>query len=363
MIDKAVQLIAVALDRADSMDARLTDKEWDELNEFCYQQAIIGVTYSAIKKLPEDQRPYTDCLLSWHMDTRLIEQQNGRANGYCVELTEHFRQAGYRSCILKGQGNALMYPEPQYRQCGDIDIWLDGERKDILRFVLNRYPDVHFAYHHVAYPLLKDAEVEVHYMPMYMTNPRSHRRLQRFLQEQKEACFANKVKLSEKDGEVAVPTPLFNAVYQMAHIFIHFLIEGIGLRHFMDYYYVLQRLTEEERRTTAQELEGMNLYRFARAVMYIEKTVFGLEDDRLLCRPDEKGGQRLLDEVAQAGNFGQFETRFWKKGGGFVDKNWQKLRRNSRFLIDYPGEVACEPMFRLYHAAWRTITKERYGKK
>lgn len=363
MIDKAVQLIAVALGRADSMNVRLTDREWAELNDFCYQQAILGVAYSAVEKLPKEQRPDTDCLLSWHVDSCLIQRQNSRANSNCVVLTEHFRQAGYRSCVLKGQGNALMYPDPLYRQCGDIDIWLDGERKDILRYVLDRYPHEHFAYHHVAYPLFKDADVEVHYMPMYMANPRSHKRLQRFFQEHKEACFANKVQLPETSGEIAVPTPLFNAVYQMTHIFIHFLIEGVGLRHFMDYYYVLQRLTEEERRTAARELEGMNLYKFARAVMYIEKTVFGLEDDYLLCHPDEKGGKRLQDEVVQAGNFGQFETRFWKKGGGFVDKNWQKLRRNSRFMIDYPGEIACEPLFRLYHAVWRKMTKQRYDKK
>jgi hypothetical protein len=55
--------------------------------------------------------------------------------------------------------------------------------------------------------------------------------------------MGNEVELPECAGNVDVPTAEFNAVFQMAHIMMHFFIEGIGLRHFVDYYYVLKAYT------------------------------------------------------------------------------------------------------------------------
>ena len=39
----------------------------------------------------------------------------------------HLREDGLRCCILKGQGNALMYPNPYSRTPGDIDVWIDAD--------------------------------------------------------------------------------------------------------------------------------------------------------------------------------------------------------------------------------------------
>lgn len=46
-----------------------------------------------------------------------------------AELTGLFSEDGFRSCILKGLSNALLYPIPSHRHCGDIDIWVEGGRK------------------------------------------------------------------------------------------------------------------------------------------------------------------------------------------------------------------------------------------
>ena len=53
---------------------------------------------------------------------------------------------------LKGQGNSLMYPVPECRTPGDIDIWVFGDRKDITRFVKERTPNVFEQYHHIDFP-------------------------------------------------------------------------------------------------------------------------------------------------------------------------------------------------------------------
>ena len=52
-----------------------------------------------------------------------------------AKVCRNFEQEGFRCCILKGQGNALLYPDPYMRTPGDIDIYLEGGRKRIMEYV------------------------------------------------------------------------------------------------------------------------------------------------------------------------------------------------------------------------------------
>lgn len=52
----------------------------------------------------------------------MLEKANIRLNDAAIQVSEWFRKKGFRTCILKGQGNALMYPNPYSRTPDDIDI-------------------------------------------------------------------------------------------------------------------------------------------------------------------------------------------------------------------------------------------------
>lgn len=351
------ELIQVALGHREKLSHIPTESEWQSIYDTTKRQTLFGVAFIGVERLPIEQRPPQMLKLRWLGMIQSIENRNRLMNQRSVEVSAMFARDGYRSCILKGQGNATLYPQPLRRQSGDIDIWLDGDRKEILRYTLKKFKDVPFKYQHVEFPYYKDIEVEVHYFPMYMQNPIGNYHLQRFFKQYKEQQFSNTVSLPEGAGSIAIPTPTFNAVYQLTHLFIHFIIEGVGLRHFLDYYYVLKHLQKAERADIVRTLKRINLYGFARAVMFVEHYVLGLEEEYLLTPVDEKKGKRLVEEIMQGGNFGFYETRYWKKDGGFVNKQWQKLHRNFRFLFDYPGEIAFEPFFRLYHASWRAYMR------
>ena len=80
-------------------------------------------------------------------------------------------------------------------------------------------------------------EVEVHYRPHFMQDFVNNARLQRYFLDHADEQFAYLVKIGGK--EVAVPTPSFNIVFQIRHIYQHLFKEGRGLRQVLDYYYVL----------------------------------------------------------------------------------------------------------------------------
>lgn len=350
-------LIRYAINENAPLPEPLNEKEWQEVWKISMKQAVPGIVFHAIEKLPLERKPSRDILMSWISISMKIRKMNELLYRRTAQTKKNFEKCGFRNCILKGQGNALMYPDPYIRTPGDIDVWLDGKRRDIIKYVRGIFPKVKFKYQHIEFPAFKDAQIEVHYMPMYTQNPITNIKLQKFFRKEKEKQIGNIVLLPDNLGEISMPLPYFNAVYQITHIFIHFIIEGIGLRQFIDYYYVLKNLPEEDREYVVKMLKEINMYKFTQAVMYVEKNLLGLDKKYIFIPIDEENGRILAKEIFFSGNFGQHETRFWKKGGGFVDKQWQKIKRNSRFLLTYPSEEICEPFFRAYHFLWRCYYK------
>ena len=78
----------------------------------------------------------------------------------------------------------------------------------------------------------------------------------------------------------------------------------------------------------------------------------------MICEPNEVEGRRLLAEIMQGGNFGQYDTRDAAlKRGGMVKHGVWKLKRVMRLVRSYPEEALWEPVFRVWHLGWRKIQR------
>ena len=69
--------------------------------------------------------------MTWMGKSHKIRRQNMKVNMVATKLYALLREEGLRCCILKGQGNALMYPNPNSRTSGDIDVWVNESREKI----------------------------------------------------------------------------------------------------------------------------------------------------------------------------------------------------------------------------------------
>ena len=355
--------------------------DWAGLFRFCQEQAIAGVVFqrieglrsgkilceqSVLKKRLEIPR---EVLLPWFALSEQIKQRNMLMNQRCVELTEMLRKDGFDSCILKGQGNTVMYPNPYSRTPGDIDVWViptskvEGQRsaikygvkerrKVVTEFVRQRFPETRIRYQHIDYPVFPDVDVEVHFIPTAKNNPLHNKRIQQWAEEHKEEQCANTVSLPDGIGQIAIPTTQFNVIYQLSHLMHHFFDEGIGLRQMMDYYYLLRSSTKLEIRKEELEmtLKYLGLWKFAGAVMYVMREVFGMEEQYMIAPVDERRGRTLLNEILKGGNFGKYSgLTQHSTGGKYFLKHW----RNLHFVKEYPSEALCEPIFRTWHFFWR----------
>ena len=223
----------------DEIPDSLKEADWKEIYAIAKKQCLVGVLFDGIKKLPaEHVGMEKELLLQWMAESQMLEKANVRLNDAAIQVSEWFRKKGFRTCILKGQGNALMYPNPYSRTPGDIDIWVEGGDKRIISFVRSISPHEKACYHHIEFPSYKGVEVEVHYRPSFLLCFWHNRKLQKYYERVKEEQFSHRVMLGEQ-GEIAIPTVEFNLIFQLTHIFSHLMNEGIGLRQLVDYYYVL----------------------------------------------------------------------------------------------------------------------------
>ena len=224
---------------AKEIPGSLKEVDWKELYAIAKKQCLVGVLFDGIKKLPaEHVGMKKEILLQWMAESQMLEKANVRLNDAAIQVSEWFRKKGFRTCILKGQGNALMYPNPYSRTPGDIDIWVEGGDKRVISFVRSISPHEKACYHHIEFPSYKGVEVEVHYRPSFLLYFGHNRRLQKYYGMVKDEQFSHRVMLGEQ-GEIAIPTVEFNLIFQLTHIFSHLMNEGIGLRQLLDYYYVL----------------------------------------------------------------------------------------------------------------------------
>ena len=224
----------------------VANMDWRQLYSFAAKQTIIGICFDGIKRLNEEypeelkKNPIErDLLMTWMGVSQQIRRQNMKVNGVAAKLYSMLREDGLRCCILKGQGNALMYPNAYSRNPGDIDVWIDASRERIMEYAQKKFElgdDIRLQHLETS---LEGVPVELHFFPCSMNNPIYHARLQKWFRRNADLQCSHIVRLPNGAGDIAIPTTAFNVIYQLTHLYHHFFDEGIGMRQIIDYFLVV----------------------------------------------------------------------------------------------------------------------------
>ena len=418
-------LIYCLRDKED-MSKVIAGMDWQMLYSFASKQALLGFCFEGIERLGEEypeelkRNPIgRELLMTWMGKAQQIRRQNMKVNTVASKLFSMLREDGMRCCVLKGQGNALMYPNPYSRTPGDIDVWIDASRERIMEYAQKKFElgdDIRLQHLETS---LDGVPVELHFFPCSMNNPIYHARLQKWFRRNADLQCSHIVGLPDEAGDIAIPTTAFNVIYQLTHLYHHFFDEGIGMRQIIDYFLVVNdfsknvflnndlsnpsvslskgsstafpkplspqgtgdvtalRCSEPLRykdggpskvspdcagwdrlEVVQKELKYLGLWKFAGAVMYVLHKALGLPEEKMIAPMDEKRGKLLLVEILDGGNFG----RHFAKYGAFTHqsmakKYFLKIWRNMHFVRFYPAEALCEPIFRTWHFFWRMKNK------
>ena len=334
-----VELLQISLGNRSSFSTMPVDNDWISLFREAQKQAIVALLSEGLERIPEEQRPTKALLLQWIGLTQMTEATYSLQCKRAKELTLLFAERGYHSSVLKGVGFSQLYPVPEHRQGGDIDLWVNGDRKMIMSWIKDMYSVDLVVWHHVDAKLFDDVSTEIHFHPGWLYNPIHNRRLQCWFNEQIDGQFD----VNEKLG-FAYPTVRFNAVFSLLHFYHHLIEEGVGIRHIVDYYHILKALPADERSVVLADLKSFGMYKVSSAMMWVLQDVCGLSAEYLLCKPDEKEGKFVLDEIMNGGNFGRYRKDSCRRN---------TVSRLFSILPHYPKEVLWVVPWKLWHKCWR----------
>ena len=323
-----------------------SEDEWNALYSLASKLSVVGIAYAGVNRMPPEFRPPLDIAFQWASEAETIRGHNRLINTDASRLTELFRLHGHRSAILKGAANARLYHDKFVRQCGDIDIWIDGGKDSLVSLLhelnLMEWPDLQaksgkktheelvveaklkildWGHHVQLLPSAAAVSVEAHFKPSsgnrnFLTN----RRLMRYLEREIEnvECVP--------EG-FCVPSLKFALTMQLSHIQRHFLAGGIGFKQIIDYYVLLQVASDDDRSEVSANLKRFGFSRTCAALMWLLSHVLGLSRDRMLCAPDARRGRTMLDIVMADGNFGYYsgvESRSMVPR--WFGRRWQVIR-------------------------------------
>ena len=330
----------------------MTPWEYGEMMKEADKQSVSGLLIEALRN--NNVTLQKKCVIHMMKLQNAIISNNRLLNRRAVEVSKLFNDAGFRTCVIKGQGNTLFYPNPFSRIPGDIDLWVEGSRKEISTFVKSLTPSAQDGMLHIDFPYFQDVDVEVHYWPSFMNRPKYNKRLRRWYSEHADPEFSHRVSLPETEGDLCISTPEFNVIQQLSHIMSHYFIEGIGLRQFVDYYYVLKNAKRPD--GIEALLHDMGMLKFARGVMWVEQQIFHLEDQYLLTSADEKIGKMILDEILQGGNFGWHDTRYHSRNRGLLTRGITDAYRLVKLSSTFPGESLWKIWGKILNQRWKLFS-------
>lgn len=315
-----LELLQIALGNRSCLSEPCTDEVWEEVYATVKKQAMVGVTFYAVKRLPADQMPPKRRKYQWALKVLEIEEKNKKICRECQIVTELFDKAGFQSCVLKGQSNLFFYPASlrMMRQPGDIDLWVfrkEGDdsgkpfhKRETIDFIWKRMGKrTEVNLHHTDFDIFPKTPVEVHFVPSFAVNPFTNRKYYRWFADHRKCVFSTPAGINILDIDFCI-------VFQMMHIYRHLLMEGIGFRQLTDLYFTIlfREKREEKQQSDAYSKEAiyshlryLGMERITRAVMWILHNVLGMEEKHLICEPSEKYGMEMLGEMMRGGNFGQ----------------------------------------------------------
>lgn len=323
-------MLRFSLGISEEMPAQVSKEDWMELYETADRQAMLGIIFEGIKRMPQELLPPKMLHINWYAQSQYIARANRLATGTARRWTDFFAARGIRSCILKGQGNALMYPEPEARTPGDVDIYVEGDKEEIIELLGKEGVEGELCAHHFRVESDEKVETEIHFLATQGSmNKEKNARLQSWLTEELRNT-------TEGDG-FRRPTARFNRIMQLSHMQHHFVVNGITLRQLTDYYFVLLQEGGVDMRS---ELKRFGLYEFAEGVMYVMQTYFHIPEQYLLARPHRRRGEAIMSAVMEGGFFGLYANDATRQEG-FISRNLYHTVNMLNNIMLFPTEY-CE---------------------
>lgn len=287
--------------------------DWEALLRLASMQSLTGIFADGAGTLPRELMPPAETARRLFVTVESIRRANRRLDAVLAELEAGLRREGIEGILLKGQGVARAYLNPERRMCGDIDLY-PGKGDAYLRCCeivrslgesegREDESEKHFHFNR------RGCSIEIHSHVMLAADPFVNRRLQRWTDEMLDD--PSKLRHVEINGvEVNLPPVDFDAVFILQHIANHLLKGGIGLRQLCDWSrYLHVHAAEIDRARLGNNLRTLRLMNCWQLFGWLAVNRLGLPEAEMpfYSPRHEKRALRCLRIILRKGNFGHYD--------------------------------------------------------
>lgn len=219
---------------------QLTLEDWGLLHQLSREQGVLAIVFNALEDV-QLMIP-TKLRLKWALGSLQIENRFYKQERLANEICAEYSRYDIKPIVLKGFALSRYYPVPAHRECGDFDCYLLGEfeRGNTIAQKVGakvRFDD--YKHSHINY---KGLMIENHKFCTAIRGPKINKHFEKYLQE---LLLDNNYGTTPLNGGLIYsPSPTFNALFLLKHTMVHFLYEGIKIRHLLDWAYLISNEKE-----------------------------------------------------------------------------------------------------------------------
>lgn len=213
-------------------------QEWKEFVALAYRQGTAALVFNEVLKrkdpVPEDLR------MEMRGACARAMMQQPRLQDLLRTTFDTLRQAGLHPVLLKGFGLAELYPRPELRSWGDLDVYVGPDQYHEAAGVLRQaFPGS--LHHDEEWEELKhynfvlpDGLVEMHRVSVKMDHPKDKRVYYALEREAMKPERVERLALREPAMRIDIPEGRFNMLFTFLHAWNHFVEEGLGMKQLCD---------------------------------------------------------------------------------------------------------------------------------
>lgn len=237
---KLLQLLSIAINRKSFI---LDDNvDWRNVLILAQKQGVRGVVYEALELLKQEDKtctcfPDRTTLMQWYAQTVFVEKKIAQHVDWAKDVVRLWKQHGIKTIVFKGLAHSRYYPRAEHREFGDFDCYLIDaygncayrQGNEIARKKGLTVDDGWYKHSHIAY---KKLTIENHQFFTSVRRGGTDKTLHQYMVE----AIGNGSQLERLDGTDIYVLPLeAEGLFMLYHSLTHFLVEGINLRHFVDW--------------------------------------------------------------------------------------------------------------------------------
>lgn len=314
----------------------LTDQEWKELIELAQRHNILPLFCDGVIAL---RNSVPRRFLTQIVGLTLVAEDSYNHRVQVVnELASLYANNNIPFMVIKGYGISLYYPNPTHRTFSDIDTYHFGRFQEADRLVVDELgAEIDTGVHHHTTCVYKGVLIENHYDFINTTQRNSNKRFEHILKLEADNSSTEHI----MDGvRVLLPSAMFNVLFLMRHMAMHYAAERVSLRHLCDWKQFVESESNNVDWAYVQTIyKQFNMNRFADAISAICIDHLGLNAELVPnIKRDEKLEERILKDILYAEfdeekpERGLFKIIWWKTRRYFANSWKHKLIYNESVL-------------------------------